>query len=36
MREAAWTYLVVAHLGLMLLLAFFLSAGGLCGGFDFV
>ncbi|MDW7644470.1 MAG: proton-conducting transporter membrane subunit [Desulfuromonadales bacterium] len=34
-REAAWLYLVVAHLGLVLLLAFFVGAGTLCGSFDF-
>ena len=34
-REAAWLYLVVAHLGLVLLLAFFVVAGTFCGSFDF-
>ena len=35
-RQAAWLYLVVAHLALMLLLAFFVTAGVHCGSFDFV
>lgn len=34
-RKAAWLYLVVAHLALMLLLAFFVTAGVRCGSFDF-
>ncbi len=34
-RRAAWLYLLVAHCGMMLLLAFFVQAGVRCGGFDF-
>jgi len=34
-RRAAWLYLVVAHLALMLLLLFFVAAGARCGSFDF-
>jgi len=34
-RRAAWLYLVMAHLGLMLLLALFVVCGVQCGGFDF-
>lgn len=34
-RQAAWLYLVLAHLALSLLLAFFVAAGVRCGSFDF-
>lgn len=34
-RQAAWVYLMAAHLGVMLLLALFNLAGSHCGGFDF-
>jgi formate hydrogenlyase subunit 3/multisubunit Na+/H+ antiporter MnhD subunit len=34
-RKAAWLYLVLAHLALMLLLAFFVTAGVRCDSFDF-
>jgi formate hydrogenlyase subunit 3/multisubunit Na+/H+ antiporter MnhD subunit len=34
-RQAAWLYLVLAHLALMLLLAFFVSAGVRCDSLDF-
>jgi formate hydrogenlyase subunit 3/multisubunit Na+/H+ antiporter MnhD subunit len=34
-RKAAWLYLLAAHCGLMLLLAFFARAGTLCGSYDF-
>lgn len=34
-REAAWLYLVLAHLALMLLFAFFVSAGAHCGSLAF-
>lgn len=34
-RQAAWLYLVLAHLALMLLLAFFVTAGVHCDSLDF-
>lgn len=34
-RQAAWLYLVLAHLALMLLFAFFISAGVHCGSLAF-
>lgn len=34
-RRAAWLYLLAAHCGLMLLLAFFLQAAQQCGSFNF-
>lgn len=34
-RRAAWLYLLAAHCGLMLLLAFFIQAGQLCGSYNF-
>jgi formate hydrogenlyase subunit 3/multisubunit Na+/H+ antiporter MnhD subunit len=34
-RKAAWLYLVLAHLALMLLLALFIVCGVQCAGFDF-
>ena len=34
-RNAAWLYLLVAHLGMMLLLALFMLAGSYCGGLNF-
>lgn len=34
-RQASWLYLLVAHIGLLFLLAFFLLASTHCGGLDF-
>jgi formate hydrogenlyase subunit 3/multisubunit Na+/H+ antiporter MnhD subunit len=34
-RKAAWLYLLAAHCGFMLLLAFFVQAGVLCNSFNF-
>ncbi|MDZ4183686.1 MAG: proton-conducting transporter membrane subunit [Desulfuromonadales bacterium] len=34
-RQAAWLYLLVAHFGLLLILAFFLLAGSHCGSLNF-
>jgi formate hydrogenlyase subunit 3/multisubunit Na+/H+ antiporter MnhD subunit len=34
-RRAAWLYLALAHLALMLLLALFIACGVKCAGFDF-
>jgi formate hydrogenlyase subunit 3/multisubunit Na+/H+ antiporter MnhD subunit len=34
-RQAAWLYLLVAHFGLLLILAFFLLAGSQCGSLNF-
>jgi formate hydrogenlyase subunit 3/multisubunit Na+/H+ antiporter MnhD subunit len=34
-RQAAWLYLLVAHFGLLMILAFFLYAGSHCNSFNF-